>query len=905
MPGDILLAYERRWDDRQVPLSSTTLPHPSLWNGDFSLLKDANKPAVPASVNLTAAEIAQNTVGGAGKQFITIPQRLLNPITTALIKNYYPKLGLANPINTTNGRVPRFYQNIPALIERDLGTMRIDHDFNERNRVYGVYNISAQNGGASPVVRPYAGLGISQSERMNHTLSLSFTHLFANNIINEARGGFNQQALFTRSNTTLRGFLTSIGFDASDITAYGNVIGPQLLDTHGHLAVTFQGNAFQNFGNGGRNTERPLDQNLMTYGDTLSWIKGKHTIKFGADLVRNAAKDGFVANRGNPRGLLTYNGTGPTAFANFLMGLPATSVSYINKSRPALDVYNWESGFFVQDDFKIHPRLTLNYGVRYELITPFIDNNDLLVNFDPTYTVNGVKTGRFIIPSKNALPFVDSRMVAFGLVTADQVGVGRGLVHTDTNNVAPRFGAAWRMTQHSVLRGGFGFYYPTSAAQGMRDAMESAPFNQGVTKRGATLSPWPGVAHGFSPLDGGTINAVGSQPSVNNIPFDLQQPRIIQYNATFEQEIGFKSSVRVSYLGTRMSGLITGSDLNMIAPNDTPFGTTTGDGVTACSPDDGDCNFSPADLARRPYPALGDYMASYGNFGNGRSHALQIEGKRRYANGFLFNVAYTLLDQQSNAVDSGNASLGGTAYNQFKPDNDFARDSFVPRHRVVAYGILESPLGRGRKYGSQMSTWADAVIGGWQSSMNMFAKSGTGFTPFWTCDNCGPAFPGNSGSGFIDAVGDFNYGTSFRPLVVASAQRRNGDQIFDPAAFTVPTVGADVIDNPKAARRNFLTGPGTWGVNLGVQKTFRVGEHVRMNLGADFNNIFNHPLFSPDNSDFANLGSFAIGIDPKTTKILPITNVTPNPDFGRLLTSYTQEGIDSRRTVRLKLRMTF
>jgi hypothetical protein len=900
-----LFAYERRWSGQQVALSSIRLPHPSLWNGDFSLLRDANKPAVPPGVNLTASEIANNTVGGAGKQFIQIPQRLLNPITAALIKNYFPKLSVGNPINTTNGRVPRFYQNLPALVTRDLGTMRIDHDFNERNRVYAVYNISSQNGGSSAVVNPFPGLGISQTERMNHTVSLSYTHLFAGNLINEARGGFNKQALFRRSNTTLRGFLSSIGFDGSDITAYGNVIGPQLLDTYGHLAIAFQGNSFQAFSNGGRNTDRPLDQNLMTYGDTLSWIKGRHTFKFGADIVRNAALDGFVANRGNPRGLLTYNGNGPDTFARFLLGLPATTVSYIDKSRPPLDVYNWETGFFAQDDFKIGSRITLNYGLRYELITPFIDNNDLLVNFDPTYVKNGIRTGRFIIPSQKALPLVDPRMVAFGLVTADQIGIGRGLVHTDKNNLAPRLGAAWRITQHSVLRGGFGVYYPTSAAQGMRDAMESAPFNQGRTKRGATLSPWPGAAHGFSPLDGGTLNTAGSQPSVNNIPFDLQQPRILQYNATFEQELGWKSSVRISYLGTRMNGLITGADLNMIAPSDTPFGTTTGDGVTACSPDEGDCDLSPADLARRPYPALGDYMSSYGNFGHARSHALQIEGRRRYANGFMFNLAYTLLDQQSNAVDSANSSLGGTAYNQFRPDNDFARDSFVSRHRFVAFGVVESPVGRGRKYGSQMSNWVDAFAGGWQTSWNMFAKSGTGFTPFWTCDNCGPAYPGNGGSSFIDAVGDFNYGTSFRPLVVGQAQRRSGDQIFDPAAFTVPTVGADAIDNPKAARRNFLTGPGTWGVNLGIQKAFHLGERVQMNFGAEFNNIFNHPLFAPDNSDFANLGSFAIGIDPKTNRILPITNITPNPDFGRLLTSYTQEGIDSRRTTRLKLRFTF
>ena len=127
------------------------------------------------------------------------------------------------------------------------------------------------------------------------------------------------------------------------------------------------------------------------------------------------------------------------------------------------------------------------------------------------------------------------------------------------------------------------------------------------------------------------------------------------------------------------------------------------------------------------------------------------------------------------------------------------------------------------------------------------------------------------------------------------------------AAFTVPSVGADVLDNPAVARRNSLQGPGTWGVNLGLNKSFRFGERVRANLGADFNNLFNHPLFSPDQGgeSIANLGNFSIHVDPATKRILPITDVTRNPDFGRLLTSYSQEGVDARRMVRLKLRITF
>jgi hypothetical protein len=119
-----------------------------------------------------------------------------------------------------------------------------------------------------------------------------------------------------------------------------------------------------------------------------------------------------------------------------------------------------------------------------------------------------------------------------------------------------------------------------------------------------------------------------------------------------------------------------------------------------------------------------------------------------------------------------------------------------------------------------------------------------------------------------------------------------------------------VFDNPQVAKRNLLHGPGTWGVNLGVHKDFRFGDRLTATLGADIDNLFNHPLFSPDSDygggggPFAFLGDFNVGVDP-TTKQVFIADSTPNPDFGKLINTFTQEGVDSRRTVRLRLRITF
>jgi hypothetical protein len=163
--------------------------------------------------------------------------------------------------------------------------------------------------------------------------------------------------------------------------------------------------------------------------------------------------------------------------------------------------------------------------------------------------------------------------------------------------------------------------------------------------------------------------------------------------------------------------------------------------------------------------------------------------------------------------------------------------------------------------------------------------------------------PGNTGSSFVDAVGDFGQSNTYRPLVTGDPYAGlAGDQFFNPGAFGLPPTGADLFDNPAVAKRNSLLGPGTWGVNLGVHKFFKFGENKQLEIGADFNNVFNHPLFSPLDPYFSFLGDF--NVDLQDGKLV-IVDVAPNEDFGRNNISYTQEGIDNRRSVRLRLRFTF
>jgi hypothetical protein len=923
------MAYERNYNRNSVSVTDNRLPHPSFWTGDFSpLIADANDmnpdilPTVPTGVSLSPAETAADTYcdgwpncTGLGEQFVIVPSRLLNPNVQALITKYFPKIDPSIAVNTSNGRIGELFQTLmPSLTTRDLGTLRIDHDFTDRDHVYGVYNGSAFIGGSAAVRSPFTGLGLTQQDRRTNTLSLSYVRTIRNNIINEARGGFNREYRFRHSNTTLQGFLSSIGFDQNAIDAYGAVVGPAELLTHGHPVISY-GSRFTSFDRSGdRNTQRQESQYLATFGDTLTWVVNNHNFKMGADFVHNEGLDGFSSARGNPRGTMTYSGGGTDGFANFLLGLPPSRVTYIAKTRPDMDVTNWEQGYFFQDDWKVKPKLTVNLGVRYEVVSPWVDKHDILLNFDPTFNNN---TGRFIVPSAQTLSYLDPRIPAtLPTVTAAQsgLGVGRGLVRADKNNVAPRVGVAWALGDKTVIRGGYGIYFPTSAAQGIRDPISTNGFNQALTKQDDVNTPpinpplqaWP------TPLTGGDVVLDSNAFSINAVPVGLAAPLVQQYNATFERQIGLKTAVRFSYLGTTSHGLIGGIDLNEIAPNNTPWGTTIGDNATACSPDDGDCAPSPADYARLPYPELGDYLLTYGNYGHSQANIFQTQVERRYNNGLMFNASYTYSDQKSTGIDQGNSSLGGVPYNPFNPNLDYTQDAWVSRHRFVFYGVYDLPVGRNRKFAGGLSKWADAVIGGWQTTFQMFAKSGTAFTPYWTCDNCGNNLrfvgPGNIASTSVDALGDFNDFIGYRPLVVGDYKHHVADQIFDPSAFAPPPMGADVFTNPAVARKNLLWGPGGWGVNFGLHKDFRFGERVTATLGADFDNIFNHPIRMPNqdfgDGSFAYLGGFDVQID-QTTLMPTLEDVNPNSDFARPFSTFPQEGVDSRRAIRLRLRVTF
>jgi hypothetical protein len=872
-----------------------------------------------------------------------------------------------------------------------MGDLRIDHDFNNSNRIYGVYHGSAEDSGQNAVSYPYTGLGLNQYVRHNSVLSLSYTHTFTPNVVNEARGGYNIENAYYGDNTTVSGFLTSIGFSPTDLAAYGSIIGSGSMGLLGNPNIAF-GGSIAPLGDDARSSDRNLTQHLATFGDTVSWQKGRHALKFGADFVRNEAVDSFAALRNNPQSTMSYSGTGSnlTGYTNFLLGNAPHKYTNVYLPRPPMDVHNWETGYYAQDDFRVNTRLTLNLGFRYDRFTPYIDKNDIMANFDPYYrNASTGQVGRYIVPSTKTVQYLMSSEQALpptgiGYVLASQsgLGIGRGLVRPDRFDYGPRVGWAYHIGDKQVFRGGFGVFYPTTAASLIRDVLATNSFNAQKTYQACgvigapssggpscggynPVSAWPGSStdtSGTTPISGGALTAFQNYPSAEFVQFGIKNPRLMQWNATFERQLSWQTTVRVSYIGAAQQGIIANYDLDMIQASDNPFGTTQGDPVyngdqpqpnpnlyNSCDPySSGDCTYSYADDSRVTFPVIGDYVNGPRNGGKSRTNSLQFQAQRKAKN-LTFSAAYTYLDQKSSAGE------GSNSYNPFNDMYDYKRDDFVSTHRVVAYAVYDLPFGRGQRYGASISKLTDYLIGGWQATTNGFAKSGIGITPTWSCGDCDPVMPGNIASGVEDAGGGV---TSFRANLVNNpyaGQNKQYQFATEPtdsfgnptasAAFQPPDLGSTYWSNPAVARRGALTGPSTWGMNLGLHKAFHVNERISIKIGADADNVFNHAMTSPSSGSigtqtslqgFGTVGTInmltpasvdgvsdgtplAPGVGtpggPAQPALQPVTSVGSgtggastivyNPAFGLKNVSYGQEGISGNRVIRLIGRITF
>jgi outer membrane receptor protein involved in Fe transport len=827
--------YEGSNDKAIYGGSRSNVPTAAMRAGDFS----AN------SFKIRDPLTGQNFPGNV------IPASRIDPSATKILNDMVP---LPNQGTLSNG-LGVFQEFVPETRKRHRADLRFDIEASPKDSIFlrgGIQYRNPNNIAFAVRGNSWTNLPIYNDTLWTGTGIGGWTRVFSPTVVNELRIGYNYDARARRN-----------PYRASEKAAlWGIENAPTVGDRYGFPSMTFSGsNRPANIQDDNKNVDRETRQNSFSISNNTTFVLGGHSLKAGALWNRNLGYDGYGIGV-NYRGLYEFNGarTG-NAFSDFLLGLPRR-VSDHSTARGPLEGHTDDFAVFAQDDWRVNKDLTIFLGLRYELVGWWHENSNLIADFLPE------GQGFHVVPSAEVASKLAPGVLARGTTRlASDVGLPAGtLLNTDKNNFSPRVGFAWRLgdTGKTVLRGGFGLFHPTVAVQGVRDLMTTNNFRYYTRYYGG------GLRNGFS---GGTPETDYFDTGTQGMDPNIQSPDIYQYNLTLEREIG-DFGLRVSYIGSTMRKLLTDSDKNIVYPSATDFGWDP---------------FDPEQVAARvPFPLWGWWMDFVENKGEGQFHAGQIELRRRWKNGLAFETVYTYAHSDSTVPDSGNSSIGVVLYNPWDPMSDRGPDPNVVKHRFLFNGTWDVPVGKGRKHGSAMPAWADALFGGWTVSTLFQARSGLNLTPFfygfYSSNPWGTGKP-------LDGLGNA-FCCAWRPDQISDPnQPHTRDKWFDQMAYAMP--GPGQFGN---AKKGSLTGPGTWVMNFAFYKDIVARGRFRLQLTALLDNAFNHPQFFPGyGTDFHNMGDlFENGIEDNG-----VTGVLGADTIGNA------EGFSPGRTFRLGIRATF
>jgi hypothetical protein len=594
--------------------------------------------------------------------------------------------------------------------------IKLDHNFSEGHRGFLRYENRKDNydiPGARSALPPTT-VGTSYNERRVNFWTLGDVMTIKPNLLNEVRAGVVILVSASSSNFLGQDYMNKIGISGL----------PDRGPIHNLPIFSVSGFASDNI-----NLLNPVNDGHAQLADNLSWVKGRHSMKFGLEHVN------FFVNRYMPNtsgipvfGSYAFTGkfTG-NAYADFLLGLPAT----VTRLEPFPAQYNrfrdWSG--YAQDDFKVTQRLTLMYGLRWEYNGPAYALNDNQYSFD-------LATGKIVVPTQASIKqFSPYFLSSYPVETADQIGTGRSLRKADKNNFAPRFGFSYQLdgAGKTALRGGWGIYYshysgniPGDLSRGPYAATSVTTNN--IVNGAAQITMANPFAIAGTP---GTVSLVAVTPNLLN---SYAQ----QYSLSLEREVSRTVGLRVSYIGSKGSQLAYRRDVNQPVASTVPFSN-----------------------ARRPYPLFSSINYA-DNGANMLYNGLQTAVQKRFSNGLMFMSTWTWAKELSDTDDTDDFELNNTIENSYNRRRDRGNVYSVPRHQWMNQALYELPLGKNQ--------W----LAGWQVNALFNISGGNWFTPLIS----GPD-PTNTNT------------TTLRPDVNGTISLPHTvNQWFDPAAFTTPANGS-------------------------------------------------------------------------------------------------------------------
>ena len=749
---------------RQLTSEAVVSTVPTLRNrqGDFSDLTNSAGERVTIYDPLTRQPFPGNV----------IPADRIDPVARAALQ-YYP---LPNrPGTSTNA--DNYVANNSASLDRDILVGRVDHQFNLSNLAtvrYYINNSGTTTTGSytNPLADPLA-----DTTRVRvQSLTTAFTHVFSSELVNDVRFTYLRRKFIDERPGAGVNLAREIGLAGVSDRAFP--------------AFTIPGYASLSSAAVARIQTPIVDQQII---DSLTWSRGRHAYKFGAefraganDELRDRGSSGSVSFSPLVTGSLGVPATG-SALATFLLGQVDSATVQIS------DVIRTRASYFAlyaQDDWRVNSRLTLNYGLRWEVELPRREVDNKLNSFDPT-AINPV----------SGTP---------GVVTFAGVnGTPERAFAADLNNFGPRFGIAYRLdsTGRTVLRGGAGIFYGPTVSNSVGDVAAL-----GFSTSTAFVSNGPGqssfrLQDGFPAYARPPLTAafgavpLGQKPNTTVAFFDPHQaaPTSYQANVNLQRELGAGTVVDVGYLGN-IGRHLTANDfsLNQVPPELMGSGNAQ---------------------TRRPFPQFTDVVLINPAIGRSSYHAVFVRAQKRFDRGFSLLAHYTRSRYMDNAESANEYGNSGSYMDAYHRDLDWARSaSDVPHHFVMSL-LYEIPF-------QPRNPFASALVSGWHAGIVQTIQSGPPFTVI-TNANTTNAFPAGP----------------LRPNLVADpalpADERSIGRWFNTSAFVNP--GLYTFGNSP---RSVLRGPGIATTDLTLERSLAVSRTVRLELRGEAYNLLNHTNFN-------------------------------------------------------------